>query len=116
MKLLLLLLLAWAPAAHAQMTPSFTRGTMTSRTESTTTISEIYEIVEYSTGSSYTMSGTNIQWTGQPAPGANYSQLIPGASTQFSETLLGPGVSTETSFTRETIVESATDSISVFTQ
>ena len=116
MKPLLLLLLAWAPAAHAQLSPSFTRGTMTSRTESTTTVSEIYEVVEYSTGSSYTMSGTNIQWTGQPSLDANYTQIVPGAATQFSETLLGPGISTETNFTRETIVESVTDSISVFTQ
>ena len=115
MRLILLLLLAWAPAAHA-MTPSFTRGTQTSRTESTTTVSEAYEIVEYSTGTSYTMSGTNIQWSGQPGPNANYTQLSPGAATQFSETLLGPGITTETSFTRETVIESVTNSTSVFTQ
>ena len=116
MKLLLLLLLAWTPAAHAQLTPSFTRGTMTSRTESTTTVSEAYEIVEFSTGSSYTMSGTNIQWTGQPSLNANYTQIVPGAATQFSETVLGPGISTTTNFTRETVVESVTNSTSVFTQ
>ena len=98
------------------MTPSFTRGTQTSRTESTTTVAETYEIVEYSTGTSYTMSGTNIQWSGQPGPNANYTQIIPGGATQFSETLLGPGISTETNFTRETVIESVTNSISVFTQ
>jgi hypothetical protein len=98
------------------MTPSFTRGTQTSRTESTTTVAETYEIVEYSTGTSYTMSGTNIQWSGQPGPNANYTQIIPGGATQFSETLLGPGISTETNFTRTTTIESVTNSISVFTQ
>ena len=114
MRIILLLLLACAPA-HA-MTPSFTRGTQTSRTESTTTVSEAYEIVEYSTGSSYTMSGTNIQWSGQPGPNANYTQINPGGATQFSETLLGPGVSSTTNFTRETVIESVTVSTSVFTQ
>ena len=114
MKIILLLLLACAPA-HA-MTPSFTRGTQTSRTESTTTVTEAYEIVEYSTGSSYTMSGTNIQWSGQPGPNANYTMIVPGAATQFSETLLEPGVSSTTNFTRETVIDSVTTSTSVFTQ
>jgi len=114
MRIILLLLLACAPA-HA-MTPSFTRGTQTSRTESTTTVSEAYEIVEYSTGSSYTMSGTNIQWSGQPGPTANYTMIVPGASTQFSETTLGPGISSTTNFTRETVIQSVTTSTSVFTQ
>ena len=114
MKILLLLL--WASAAHANVTPSFTRGTMTSRTESTTTVTEAYEIVEFSTGTSYTMSGTNIRWTGKPGPEANYTQVSPGAATQFTETLLGPGISRTTNFTRETIVDSVVTSTSVFTQ
>ena len=113
--IILLLAAATAPAAEA-MTPSFTRGTQNSRTESTTTISETYEIVEYSTGTSYTMSGTNIQWTGQPGPNANYTQIQPGAATQFTETILGEGISSTTNFTRETIIESVTTSVSVFTQ
>ena len=111
----LIVLLAAAQPAEA-MTPSFTRGTQNSRTESTTTISETYEIVEYSTGISYTMSGTNIQWTGQPGPNANYTQIQPGAATQFTETILGEGISSTTNFTRETVIESVTTSVSVFTQ
>ena len=98
------------------MTPSFTRGTQNSRTESTTTVTETYEIVEYSTGTSYTMSGTNITWTGNPGVDTNYRQLVPGAATQFSETVLGPGISSTTNFTRTTTVESVTTSTSVFTQ
>jgi len=113
--IILLLAAATAPEAEA-MTPSFTRGTQNSRTESTTTISETYEIVEYSTGTSYTMSGTNIQWNGQPGIDANYTQIIPGAATQFSETVMGPGISSTQSVTRETVVDSVTNTISVFTQ
>ena len=115
MRIFLLLLLACAAPPQA-MTPSFTRGTQNSRTESTTTVTETYEIVEYSTGSSYTMSGTNIQWQGQPGLDANYSQIVPGAATQFSETYLGPGISSTTNFTRTTTIDSVTTSISVFTQ
>ena len=115
MKYFILFLLTCAAPAQA-MTPGFTRGTQNSRTESTTTVTETYEIVEYSTGSSYTMSGTNIQWSGQPGPLTNYSQIVPGAATQFSETTLGPGISSTTNFTRTTVVDSVTTSISVFTQ
>ncbi len=112
---LLLLLIALAPAADA-MTPSFTRGTQTSRTESTTTTTEVFEIVEYSTATSYTMSGTNIQWSGKPSVDAGYSMVLPGAATQFSETVLGPGISSTTNFTRETVTDSITVTTSVFTQ
>ena len=111
----LLLGMAHGVSASA-MTPSFTRGTQNSRTESTTTITETYEIVEYSTGTSYTMSGTNIQWNGNPGVNTQYRQLVPGAATQFSESILGPGITSETSFTRETVIESVTTSTSVFTQ
>ena len=104
-----------APEAEA-MTPTFTRGTQNSRTESTTTVTETYEIIEYSTGSSYTMSGTNIQWNGIPGVDANYSQIVPGAATQFSETILGPGISSTTNFTRTTVIDSITNTTSVFTQ
>ena len=113
--IILLLAAATAPEAEA-MTPSFTRGTQNSRTESTTTVTETYEIIEYSTGSSYTMSGTNIQWEGVPGPDTIYTQIEPGAATQFSQTILGPGISSTTNFTRETTIESVTTSVSVFTQ
>ena len=115
MKYFILFLLTCAAPAQA-MTPGFTRGTQNSRTESTTTVAETYEIVEYSTGTSYTMSGTNIQWSGNPGLDTNYSQMVPGAATQFSETVLGPGVSSTTNFTRNTTIESVTTSVSVFTQ
>ena len=98
------------------VTPSFTRGTMTSRAESTTTVVEAYEITEYSTGTSYTMSGTNIQWQGTPGPGVNYTQVTPGAATQFSESYLGPGIASTTSMTRTTTIDSVVTSQSVFTQ
>ena len=117
MKAVIILLLAIVslPAAEA-MTPSFTRGTQNSRSESTTTITETYEIIDYSTGSSYTMSGTNIQWEGNPGPDTVYTLVNPGDPTQFSETILGPGISSTTNFTRTTTIDTVTTTTSVFTQ
>ena len=98
------------------MTPSFTTGTVTSHTETTTTVTESIRQIDMMTGSSYTVSGTNITWDGPPVPGANYSVVTPGASFQFTETYLQPGESTITDIVGTTTSFSVTDSVSVFTQ
>ena len=116
MKLLFVILFAVGLPAGASSVPTFTRGTMTSTTTSFTSITETYNIVEYSTGNSYTMSGTNITINGKPGLGATYTQTTPGMSTQFSETSLTPGISRVTNFTRTTTIDSTTQSLSVFTQ
>ena len=104
-------------AASAQMvTPSFTTGTVTSRTESTTTVTESIRQVDFQTGSSYSVTGTNINIPSSPAPGMAYTQIDPSAPFQFSESFFGPGISRETSIDRTTVVETVTDSLSVFTQ
>jgi len=96
--------------------PNFTRGTITAETTSTTKIIETIRQVEYTTGTSYTVTGTNINFTGTPAPGNSYTLTTPGAPFQFSETYLGPGIAKETWIDRTTETESKTNSISVFTQ
>ena len=116
MKLLFVILFAVGLPAGASSVPTFTRGTMTSTTTSFTSVTETYNIVEYSTGDSYTMSGQNITVSGKPGPGASYSQTVPGLATQFSETRLTPGISRVTNFTRTTTIDSTTQSLSVFTQ
>jgi hypothetical protein len=98
------------------VTPSFTTGTVTSRTESTTTVTESIRQIDFQTGSSYTVTGTNINIPSTPAPGAAYSQIAPGGAFQFSESFFGPGISRETNIDRTTTVETITDSLSVFTQ
>jgi len=109
--------LLFAPAASAApVTPSFTTGTVTSHTETTTTITETIKQTDYQTGWSYTATGVNIQFSGTPELGATYSLTTPGAPFQFSESYLGPGESRLTEINRTTVVESVTDSISVFTQ
>jgi hypothetical protein len=109
-------LLALPLGAVAQTVPSFTRGTVNSTTTSKTVITENIRVAEYSTGTSYTVTGTNINIPGTPAPGANYTVQTQGAPFQFSETLLSPGLAKETWIERTTQQESVTNSLSVFTQ
>ena len=104
------------PVHSASVVPNFTRGTVNSETTTTTTVVELIRQVEYTTGESYTVTGTNINIPNNPRLGANYTQIDPGAPFQFSETYLGPGIASETSIDRTTTIESYTTSVSVFTQ
>lgn len=97
-------------------TPAFTRGTVTSDTTSTTTVVESIRQVDYTTGESYTVSGSNIIMPDNPGPDSVYAIQNQGAPFQFSETYLGPGIAAETSIDRTTTIESFTTSVSVFTQ
>ena len=100
----------------ASVVPNFTRGTVTSETTSRTEVVELINQIEYTTGSSYTVSGTNIHIPTTPHLGAEYTIITEGEPFQFSETFLGPGISSETQIERTTITDSFTTSISVFTQ
>ena len=105
-----------SPALAESVVPNFTRGTINATTESTTKIIETIRQVEYTTGESYTVTGTNINIPTNPIKGANYTIMTQGAPFQFSETYLGPGVAKETWIDRTTETQSSTTSISVFTQ
>lgn len=104
------------PAYAESVVPNFTRGTINATTESTTRIVETIRQVEYSTGTSYTVSGTNINIPGTPRQGASYTIMNQGAPFQFSETYLGTGIAKETWIDRTTETNSTTTSMSVFTQ
>ena len=118
MKLLsLAVLLLLGSGAHASpVTPSFSTGTVTSHTETTTTVNETIRQIDFHTGHSYTSSGVNITAVGEPGVDCTYSLTTPGVAFQFSETSFGPGTSRETYIDRTTVVESVTDSMSVFSQ
>ena len=111
-----LLGLCHGAANSASVVPNFTRGTITSETTSRTEVTEIIKQIEYTTGSSYTVTGTNINIPNNPYLGAEYTLINPGEPFQFSETNLGPGIAAETQIERTTITDSYTTSISVFTQ
>ena len=72
--------------------------------------------IEYTTGSSYTVTGNNINIPANPSQGANYTIFQQGAAFQFSETYLGPGIASETWINRTIVTDSTTHSLSVFTQ
>ncbi len=103
-------------AQAAPVSPSFSTGTVTTHSETTTTVTENIKSVDFMTGESYTVNGLNVTWDGPPLPGANYSQVDPTAAFQFTETYLGPGTSNITDLTRVTESFTVTDSVSVFTQ
>ena len=105
-----------SPCYAAPVTPNFTSGTITSETKTRTEIVEVIKQIEYTTGTSYTVTGTNISIPGRPGPGADYNIITQGAPFQFSETHLTPGIAKETWIDRKTTEDSVTNSTSVFTQ
>jgi hypothetical protein len=104
------------PSYAGPVTPNFTSGTITSETKTRTEVVEVIKQIEYTTGTSYTVTGTNINIPGTPTPGMNYTIQTQGAPFQFSETYLTPGVAKETWIDRKTTEDSITNTISVFTQ
>ena len=139
MRWLAVVLLLATPAAAVPVVPNFRTGTMTSRTQSTTQMMEQIRSVNYATGYTYSASGTNVQHSGSSiVPGAsetqtqtidgvtsswtglelqnkpNWSIVNPGGSFSFVEHYSGPGLEAVTEITRTTVVESVTDTLSVF--
>ena len=126
-----------APAQAVPVVPNFTQGSMTSRTETTQTITETINSMDYNTGYQYSATGTGVSASGNLSPGTGatnvtingvtsswtgvtskpqFTQTVPGAAFQFTETYRGPGLSNQTIIQRVTEVESATDTTSIFSQ
>ena len=126
------------PSYSVPVVPNFTQGSMTTRTETTQTINETINSMDYSTGYQYSVTGTNVKsssgkinlpttqttntidgvtstWTGLKGT-ENWVQANPEAAFQFTETYQGPGLQNQTIIQRETLVESVTESTSIFSQ
>ena len=142
--LTVLLLISGTGAARAvPVVPNFTQGSMTSHTETTSTVTETINSMDYNTGWQYVVTGTNIDAAGDLSPtGAgsvnatqvtldgvtstwnglnlndrpNYTLTTPGAAFQFTESYQGPGLSNHTIIQRTTTINSVTDTTSTFTQ
>tara|TARA_Y100000004_G_scaffold2672_1_gene3186 strand:+ start:84 stop:527 length:444 start_codon:yes stop_codon:yes gene_type:complete len=125
------------PAYSVPVVPNFTQGSMTSHTETTQTITETINSMDYNTGYQYSVTGSGVSASGNlsPGTGANnvniqgvtsswtginskptFTQTTPGASFQFTETYQGPGLSNHTIIQRTTEVTSVTDTTSIFSQ
>ena len=142
--LTVLLLLSSTGAARAvPVVPNFTQGSMTSHTETTSTVTETINSMDYNTGWQYVVTGSNVESNGNLTPtgadsinatqvtldgvtstwnGLNlqdrpeFSIVTPGAAFQFTESYQGPGLSNHTVIQRTTTINSVTDTTSTFTQ
>ncbi len=140
--LTVLLLLSSGGAARAvPVVPNFTQGSMTSHTETTSTVTETINSMDYNTGYQYVVTGTNVQTDAAslaPAGTNNtsvtlngvtsswvnldmsnkpaYEMTTPGAAFQFTESYQAPGLSNHTIIQRTTTINSVTDTTSVFQQ
>ena len=151
----LILLLSYGTAAKAvPVVPNFTQGSMTTHTETNSTVTETINSIDYRTGWEYSVTGVGIDNNGNPInPDVNSSSVTippstgssgatdgatgvltssfdsldmdsagsytietPGAAFQFSQTYQGPGMTNQTIIQRTTVIESVTDTTSVFTQ
>ena len=66
------------------------------------------------TGVNATINGNSTTWTGVGSR-PDFKQSVPGAAFQYTETYMGQN-SNHTVIQRETIIESTTETTSVFTQ
>ena len=119
--------------------PNFTQGSMTSTTETTSTVTETINSMSYDTGYQYVITGTNIQhdgntisapsttgnsntlngvtstWTGLDLDNKpNFTLTTPGEAFQFTESYSGPGLSNHTIIQRTTTIQSVTNTTSTF--
>ena len=119
--------------------PNFTQGSMTSTTETTSTVTETINSMSYDTGYQYVITGTNIQhdgntisspsttgnsntlngvtstWTGLDLNNKpNFTLTTPGEAFQFTESYSGPGLSNHTIIQRTTTIQSVTNTTSTF--
>ena len=140
---LLLLSGSTGVARAVPVVPNFTQGSMTSHTETTSTVTETINSMDYNTGWQYVVTGTNVESNGNLTPtgadsinatqvtldgvtstwnGLNltdrpeFSIVTPGAAFQFTESYQGPGLSNHTVIQRTTTINSVTDTTSTFTQ
>ena len=145
MKRILVLIVGASVLASARtaiavpVVPNFTQGSMTSNTETTSTVSETINSMQYDTGYQYVVTGTNIQhdgntisspnvdqnsntlngvtstWTGLAhTQKPNFTMVVPGEAFQFTESYSGPGLKNHTIIQRTTTIQSVTNTTSTF--
>ena len=151
----LILLLGYGTAARAvPVVPNFTQGSMTTHTETNSTVTETINSIDYRTGWEYSVTGVGVDNNGNPinpdvnsssvqitpstgSTGGNdgatgtltssfdsldmdtagsYTISTPGGAFQFTQSYQGPGMTNQTIIQRTTVIESVTDTTSVFTQ
>ena len=127
-------------AIAVPVVPNFTQGAMTSTTETTSTVTETINSMNYDTGYQYVITGTNVQMDGtsiSPTSNLTTENTIEGVTStwtgldlstkpnftisnngvgsfQFTESYSGPGLSNHTIILRTTTIQSVTNTTSTF--
>ena len=125
------------PALAVPVVPNFQQGSMTSHTETTSTVTETISSMDYNTGYQFSVTGSGVTASGNLSPSTTdtnvtingvtstwtgvgtkptFTQTTPGAAFQFSETYQAQGLSNHTIINRTTNVTSVTDTTSIFSQ
>jgi len=140
-KYLYLLFLFSSPVHSTPVVPNFQTGVLQQHVETKSTVLENIQSFEFRSGYQFSVGGLNVKSsTGNVAPegwekqnstvqGVGSTYVIPsltnkpaynivneGASFNYYETLEFPGLSNYTNITRETTIESISDSTSTFSQ
>ena len=129
-----------SPVYAVPVVPSFTQGSSSSRTETTTNITETIRTTNYNSGYTYSVTGSGVQHDGSTisAPNAtvnetingttytwtgldlgekpNWTQTVQGDAFQFTEVYTPPGLESVSDVTRTIQSESVTDTTTIFSQ
>ena len=129
-----------SPVYAVPVVPSFTQGSSSSRTETTTNITETIRTTNYNSGYTYSVTGSGVQHDGSTisAPNAtvnetingttytwtgldlgekpNWTQTVQGDAFQFTEVYQAPGLESVTDITRTIESTSVTDTTTIFSQ
>ena len=143
-KLLLLISVTGTSVSAVPVVPTFSTGTLNSRQETKTVVTETKTSVDHRSGYEYVVSGHNIEpigtnvispnallntpqtvdnitftWTSVDVTPANkpvWGIKTAGNAFSFTESLAQPGLQNVTTINRTTTTDSIVESVSVFTQ
>ena len=143
-KLLLLISVAGTSVSAVPVVPTFSTGTLHSRQETKTVVTETITSGDHRAGSEYVVAGHNIEplntntispkavlstpqtidnitftWTSvdvTPANNPDWGIKTAGNAFSFTESLAQPGLQNVTTINRTTTTDSIVESVSVFTQ
>ena len=129
-----------APAGGVPVVPNFQTGQLSSHTETTSTVTETINVIDYQTGWQYTVTGNNIGTDASSLvpPAQSVTQSVNGVNStwtnldttnmpnftvtdtakpwQLTTTLSQPGLKSQTIIQRTTEITSVTDTVSTFSQ
>ena len=129
-----------APVEGVPVVPNFQTGQLSSHTETTSTVTETINVIDYQTGWQYTVTGNNIGTDASSLvpPAQSVTQSVNGVNStwtnldttnmpnftvtdttkpwQLTTTLSQPGLKSQTIIQRTTEITSVTDTVSTFSQ